>query len=122
VRLYQHDNGGWPKNIDTARPLSYGEKDKLSATRNEAETTIANGATQTQIRFLALVNTADRDGRFAAAARRGIEYLRQAQYGSGGWPQFYPLKEGYDTHIAFNDGAMIGAMRVLRDVACGRPP
>lgn len=44
------------------------------------------------------------------------------QHENGGWPQYHPLREGYYEHITFNDGAMIGALRVLRDVAVGRPP
>jgi PelA/Pel-15E family pectate lyase len=122
VLLYQHDNGGWPKNIDMARTLSDAEKDQLRATRNQAETTIDNGATHTQIRYLALVHAATGDERLADSARRGLEYLLKAQYENGGWPQFYPLIEGYYTHISFNDDAMIGAMRVLRDASASKQP
>jgi PelA/Pel-15E family pectate lyase len=122
VLLYQHDNGGWPKNVEMARVLSDADKDHLRTTRNNAETTIDNGATHTQIRFLALMHQTTGDERFADGARRGIEYLLKAQYENGGWPQYYPLREGYYTHITFNDGAMIGAMRVLRDAAKGQPP
>ena len=122
VLLYQSDNGGWPKNVEMARVLSDDDKDHLRATRNDAETTIDNGATHTQIRFLALVHEATGDDRYADSARRGIEYLLKAQYENGGWPQFYPLRKGYYTHITFNDGAMIGAMRILRDTSIGKPP
>ena len=69
-----------------------------------------------------MVHEANGDDRLADAARRGIEYLLKAQYENGGWPQFYPLIDGYYTHITFNDGAMIGTMRVLRDAASGKPP
>jgi hypothetical protein len=34
---------------------------------------------------------------------------------------FYPLIDGYCTHMKFRDGAMIGGMRVLRDAADGKP-
>jgi PelA/Pel-15E family pectate lyase len=122
VLLYQSDNGGWPKNVEMARVLFDDDKDHLLATRNEAETTIDNGATHTQIRFIALVHEATGDDRYADSARRGIEYLLKAQYENGGWPQFYPLQKGYYTHITFNDGAMVGAMRVLRDTSIGKPP
>jgi PelA/Pel-15E family pectate lyase len=122
VFLYQHDNGGWPKNVEMARVLSDADKEHLRTTRNEAETTIDNGATHTQIVYLARVHEATGSDRLADAARRGIENLLKAQYDNGGWPQFYPLRQGYYTHITFNDGAMIGAMRVLRDASVGKPP
>ena len=118
--LYQNDNGGWPKNIDMARKLSDAEKAKLQKTHNEPETLIDNGATWTQIRYLALVHSATGERRFADAAIRGINYLLEAQYANGGWPQFYPPKPGYYTHITFNDGAMMGVMNVLSDVAQNR--
>jgi PelA/Pel-15E family pectate lyase len=122
VLLYQNDSGGWPKNIDMARALSEEDKAQLRQTHGETETTIDNGATHTQIRYLAIVHAATGDERYAEAARRGIEYLLAAQYENGGWPQFYPLKKGYYTHITFNDGAMIGAMTILRDASIGKPP
>ena len=117
VLLYQNDNGGWPKNIEMSRKLSDNDKARLRATHNRSETIIDNGATWTQIRFLALVHAATGEKRFADAAERGLEYLLDAQYDNGGWPMIYPLREGYYTHITFNDGAMIGVMNLLRDVS-----
>ncbi|HKR21095.1 MAG TPA: pectate lyase, partial [Pyrinomonadaceae bacterium] len=40
---------------------------------------------------------------------------------NGGWPQFYPDLSGYYKHITFNDNAMIGVMKLLRDVAAVKP-
>ena len=122
VLLYQNDNGGWPKNIDMARKLTDADKARLRQTHNESETIIDNGATWSQIRFLALVHEATGDARFAAAAEHGIEFLLAAQYPNGGWPMIYPLRQGYYQHITFNDGAMIGVMNLLRDVAEGNRP
>ncbi|GAB3821939.1 hypothetical protein GCM10028895_25110 [Pontibacter rugosus] len=53
---------------------------------------------------------------------RGLDYLLEAQYDNGGWPQFYPIKKGYYEHITFNDGAMMGVMQLLRDVAQNKAP
>src|SRR5262249_34155115 len=35
---------------------------------------------------------------------------------------YFPLHEGYYTHITFNDDAMIGVMELLRDAAAGKEP
>lgn len=121
VLLYQHENGGWGKNIDLTREIPEAEKDEIRRKLDGTDTLIDNGATHTEIRYLARVYAATGDERFAEGCRRGIEYLLEAQYDNGGWPMFYPPKAGYYTHITFNDGAMIGAMRVLRDVAAGKP-
>lgn len=120
VLLYQNDNGGWPKNIDMAKQLSDAEKREVVRTHNRSQTIIDNGGTWTQIRFLALMHAATGDKRFADSALRGINYLLAAQYSNGGWPMIYPLRKGYYTHITFNDGAMIGVMNLLRDVAQNR--
>ena len=120
VLLYQNDNGGWPKNIDMARPLTDEQKARLVRDHNQSETIIDNGATWTQIRFLALMHAATGDQRYADAATRGIEFLLAAQYANGGWPMIYPLRRGYYSHVTFNDGAMMGVMNLLRDVAENR--
>lgn len=122
VLLYQHDNGAWAKNIDMAEALGDAERARILAEKTEDGTTLDNGATFTQIRYLARVHEAAPQDRFRAATLRGIDYLLEAQYDNGGWPQFYPLVPGYYEHVTFNDGAMIGVMTLLRDVAEGRSP
>ena len=118
--LYQYPSGGWPKNIDMAAPLTAAQKAEL-AERPHDDATIDNGATTTQIAFLARIHGVTQDARYRAAAERGIDYLLAAQYPNGGWPQYFPLRKGYYTHITFNDGAMIDTMTVLRDLAAARP-
>ena len=76
----------------------------------QAHSTIDNDATYTQMRYLARVFTATRLTRFQAAFRRGLDYLLKAQYPNGGWPQFYPLRDGYWSHITYNDDAMVGVL------------
>ncbi|MHA6279687.1 pectate lyase [Salinimicrobium sp. CAU 1759] len=123
VLLYQHDNGGWYKNIDMSNELSEKEKDSLrSLQAKEMGTTIDNGATHTQLRYLAKVYEATKKEAYKKAFLKGIDFLLEAQYPNGGWPQFYPLKKGYYEHITYNDGAMVGVMRLLRDVAKNEEP
>ncbi len=121
--LYQRDGGGWDKTIDMALALGPKARAQLEKQKGdpEAHSTIDNDATYTQMRYLAKVYTATRPaspemGRFAASFRRGLEYVLKAQYPNGGWPQFYPLRNGYWSHITYNDDAMIGVMETLRDV------
>ena len=118
VLLYQYPSGGWPKNIDLAKPLGAAEKAEL-AERPHDDSTIDNGATHTQIRFLARMAGESGDERYRAATLRGLDYLLAAQYPNGGWPQFFPLRKGYYTHITFNDDAMVRVLEVLRDTAAG---
>ncbi|MFL6337371.1 MAG: pectate lyase [Pyrinomonadaceae bacterium] len=123
--LYQRDVGGWPKNIDMAAPLSEKERAELlklkGETGNEAAATIDNNATFTQLEYLARVYTAQKQERHRAAFVKGLDYLLAAQYENGGWPQYYPLRKGYYTHITYNDNAMVGVLELLRDVARRKP-
>ena len=117
--LYQREIGGWDKNLDMAQPLTAEKRAALVREKTDpaAHSTIDNDATYTQLRYLARVFTATGEPRFAAAFRKGFQYLLKAQYPNGGWPQFYPLRDGYWSHITYNDDAMIGVMSLLRDIA-----
>lgn len=120
--LYQRASGGWLKNTDMAVVLSEGEKTRLREQKKQNDATIDNSATHTQLRYLARVVAAAGDKRYVEAFNRGLDYLFEAQYANGGWPQFYPNPSGYKKHITFNDDAMIGVMRLLRDIAHEKAP
>lgn len=113
VVRYQNVDGGWGKNIDPNLPFVKSE--------GSTESTIDNGATWTHLMFLARVVTATKEERFRKAFDTGLDYLLAAQYLNGGWPQYFPLRKGYYTHITFNDGAMIGVLELLRAVARRTP-
>jgi PelA/Pel-15E family pectate lyase len=121
VLLYQRNSGGWPKNIDMAASLSDREREQLSKQKAATDSTIDNGATYTQLVFLAKVHEVQPRSSHREAFLKGFDYLLKAQYDNGGWPQFYPDLSGYYRHITFNDGAMIGVMKLLRDVANAKP-
>jgi PelA/Pel-15E family pectate lyase len=126
VVLYQKDNGGWEKNIDMALMLTRQEREALAAKRSDiSETTIDNRTTYPQLAYLARMITASmlkqtppaNFPKYKDAFNRGLDYLLASQYDQGGFPQYFPLRGGYYTHITFNDDAMIGVLEVLRDVA-----
>ena len=116
VLLHQRSSGGWPKNTEMAVVFTAGGKSKLRAEKTRKDSTIDNGATCSQLRYLAKVCTATGNARFKAAFLKGVDYLLEAQYANGGWPQFYPFRGGYSNHITFNDGAMINVMNLLGDI------
>ncbi len=119
VLLYQHNNGGWSKNIDMAERLSEGERKQLLAEKSTGNTTIDNKATFTQMEYLLMVHEATGQDKYREAFIRGVDYLLDAQYENGGWPQYYPIRKGYYEHITYNDGAMIGVMQLLKKVGQG---
>jgi len=117
VLLYQRDIGGWPKNIQMQASLSETEKQELKALKSTSKgATTDNGATYNQMLFLSKVNRAQPDSRYVNSFLKGLDYLLEAQYESGGWPQFYPLKKGYYTHITYNDDSMVNILNILQNI------
>ncbi len=123
VLLYQRDIGGWPKDTKMQLVLTQAQKDALIAAKPSKAggyCTIDNGAVLYELTYLSKVYAAISDVAFKAEIKtgflKGIQYLLDAQYDNGGWPQFYPLRNGYWDHITYNDNAMVHVMNILRHV------
>lgn len=116
-------HGGWPKNHDWLGTVNWEE---IEAYRQSGYgETIDNSATTGELQFLAKYIAANKDGnkdldQTKMAFRHGIEYLLEAQYDNGGWPQFYPQHtvktEYYSRHITFNDDAMVNVMKLFQHI------
>ncbi|WP_299097352.1 pectate lyase [uncultured Winogradskyella sp.] len=114
VLLYQRNIGGWPKNVQMHLPLSQAEKEELLKQKEtNEETTTDNGATIQEMLFLSKIYAQTKDERYKNAFLKGLGYILEAQYDNGGWPQFYPLKKGYYSHITYNDNSMVNIMNML---------
>ena len=122
VLLYQAENGGWEKGRNKLKALSESEREAIAARKSRMRTTIDNRATYLEIRFLARIYEATRKEEYKTGAIRGMEYLLRAQYPNGGWPQYYPLRDGYWSDITFNDYAMTNVLELMRDIARGKEP
>jgi len=121
VLQHQSRDGGWPKNTDLASAPAAAES-RAGAAADVVSSTIDNNGTTLPMQFLALVADATGGTTYRTAFTRGLDYLLAAQYANGGWPQFFPLREGYYSRITYNDNAMVNVLTLLRDVAAGRPP
>ena len=110
VLTWQTLHGSWPKNQDTASEPFDGNSDNLRGTFD-------NGATTNELRFLVSAFRATKEPRYRNAFLKGLSHILEAQYPTGGWPQFYPLSKKYSRHITFNDDVMIRILELLRDVS-----
>lgn len=122
VLMLQNPNGGWPKNI-----RFYGDTlnaDRVAKYKAEyadvEETTIDNGATYSEMLFVAKMYQATKDEKYRTSFLKGLAFLHALQYPNGGFKQFARTK-GYYTHITYNDNAMLGVMQLMNAVACGNP-
>jgi len=120
VLLYQSSVGAWPKNTDLFARATASDIEILNS--GGKGNTIDNDATTLPMRFIALVAQASGDRKYRESFLRGLDYLFAAQYENGGWPQFYPLREGYFSRITYNDNAMMNVMSLLRDIAAEKEP
>jgi len=134
VMKYQFPSGGWAKNTDWHLSTPGATEAKQLVwnqihSDNGVGSTIDNGATTSELLFLAKIYKATKKKAYREALLKGIDYLLAAQYDNGGWPQYYPHKpknnEGhpfYSDHITFNDNAMVFVMQTLRSIANEQAP
>jgi len=119
--LFQKNNGGWPKNYDFFAILTPEQAAIVKAGKSETNTTFDNGNTYTQIAALAIAYKATNIEKYKTGCLKGLQFILQAQYKNGGWPQYYPIeKNNYSSHITYNDGAMMGIMLLLKDILDGK--
>lgn len=121
IILFQKVNGGWTKNYDMRSILTEEQKQAVINAKEETNTTFDNGATHSQVQYLADVYYKTGIDKYKEACMKGIEFILEAQYDNGGFPQYYPDKSGYRKYITFNDGAMIGVMGVLHRIVMNKP-
>ena len=106
-------------------PINYNlkqtpEQEKLALdSKNFTDATIDNNHTVRETRYLLQAFKKTGNPTYFEGARKGIDYLLQAQYANGGWPQFYPDRKTYRHDITFNDNAMTNVMNLMKDISKG---
>ncbi len=120
VLRFQSTAGGWPKNVDLLAPIDDAALAEIQ--RGGKANTFDNQGTTLPLRFIAVAAAATDDARCRIAVARGLDYIFASQYSNGGFPQFFPLRQGYYSRITYNDGAMVNVLELLRDVAAAKPP
>jgi len=121
VLLYQRDIGGWPKNTPFHKPLSEGEKATVLEDKDKSDAIFDNGATTTEMRFMAKMFSKTGNDSYKASFEKGLRFILEAQYENGGWPMFYPLRKGYYKHITFNDDATFRLMNLIKEIIAKKP-
>ncbi len=119
VLLAQKTIGGWEKNKPYHKPFTQEEQEHYQSSKNDIGATFDNGATTTEMLFLAKVYSQSQIESYKNAFEKALNYIFVSQYSNGGWPQFYPVRTGsvsYSGHITYNDDAMVNIMNFLKRV------
>lgn len=123
ILSYQTPTGGWSKAVDYTKgprqPGTHWTSQKGDAWHYCG--TFDNRSTTEQIKLLAGVATTTKREDAKAGAIRGIQYLLEAQFPNGGWPQNYPVESGYHEAITLNDNAMVHVLEVLLAITSRKP-
>jgi PelA/Pel-15E family pectate lyase len=125
---FQTPAGGWSKNTPRDGALRQPGQPYVASHAKAAPDDVSwgwvgtfdNDATTTEMRFLARVAQAAPNAAYQASFLRGLQYIFDAQYPNGGWPQVYPLQGGYHDAITYNDDAMVDIVKLLSAVARGK--
>lgn len=121
---WQMEHGGWTKNWPHIyeRPWD-GTEPRSEWIENGVELgTIDNDATIKEILFLAEVYRETGDKKYKDSVEKGLEFLFQLQYDTGGFAQVYPSRGNYSDYVTFNDEAMINVLEMMDDIVENRYP
>jgi len=119
----QHWSGGWHYMIDFERVGTQEWYDNVASQQaqgmeewryNFLNCTFDDGATTEPIMFLLRLYMKTLDPAYKAALDRGLDFIMEAQYPNGGWPQHYPLDDErtpagfpkYPAYYTLNDGVL----------------
>lgn len=117
VLSYQTVLGGWSKRTDMQQVRKPGQ---LAGSERAYIPTFDNGATSTQIRWLAAYYpkaAATDQANIRSALTQAVQFVLRAQYPNGGFPQSYPLRGSYHDAVTLNDNVMTDLLNLLWDIA-----
>ncbi len=99
----QKKTGGWDRKFDFSTPYSH------------EYCTFDDNSTQGTLRFLMALDMIIKKKSLINAVEKGLRFMLESQYETGGWPQWYPLRGGYHDFYTFNDNAMNDCINVMID-------
>jgi PelA/Pel-15E family pectate lyase len=122
VLLFQRTNGGWPKDYDMLAVLTDSQRAIVVQTRDSEDTSYDNGNIHSQVEYLAQAYTQESNSTWRAACERGFDFIIRSQYANGGFPQRFPNPKSFHANITFNDGVMVGIVRLLQKASEAKMP
>jgi len=122
---WQMDHGGWTKHMEEKYKTRWdgkAERTEQFGPNGEELGSIDNGATITQMRFIAKVYRETKIPKLKKSFLKGLDFLFTMQYETGGFPQVYPKRARpdeiiyYSNYVTYNDNAMINVLNMFDDI------
>ena len=107
----QRTVGGWDHRVNVAH-LAPGA---AAPARLKGHCTFDDDITQGAIDFLMDLDRTLDEPWLDDGVRLGLAFLLKSQFPNGAWPQWYPLRGGYQDYYTFNDNTINDCIRVLLD-------
>jgi hypothetical protein len=100
--------GGWRYLVDVE-----GLSRDAELPRPENSGVFDDNTTQGTLTFLINLDKAVDEPWLDKSIERGLDFVVEAQYDNGGWPQIYPLAGGYHDYYTFNDNVINDCIRLM---------
>lgn len=118
----QLPSGAWPKHVYYPQLTDQEFEQAKKAIENPASGTIANKATLTEIHFMSNMFQATAQRKYRRAAEKGIDYILQSQYATGGWPECSLSTVERDRSVSFAGGTMVNVLQFLAEIVAQKEP
>ena len=124
VLSWQLPSGGWSKHMPDIYHRYWDGREAqaydYTYKGNVPIGTIDNGMTTSEIDFLIGVYAHRQDEEIRRGIYKGIDFLLEMQYESGGFPQVYPAQDAYSSQyendVTFNDDAMVNVLTLFKRI------
>lgn len=105
----QRKEGGWDHRVDVAHLTPNAETPQ----RKSGHCTFDDDITQEAITFLMELDEELDEPWLDESVQLALQFMMEAQFDNGAWPQWYPLRGGYHDYYTYNDNAINDCIRVM---------
>ena len=105
----QREEGGWDHRVDVAHLEAVSKWPERRSGRCTFDDDISQGA----LTFLMKLDEELDESWLDDSIKLALDFIIEAQFDNGAWPQWYPLRGGYHDYFTFNDDAINNCIRVM---------
>lgn len=105
----QREEGGWDHRVDVAHL----EAESKWPERRSGRCTFDDDISQGALTFLMNLDEELDESWLDDSIKLALNFIMEAQFDNGAWPQWFPLRGGYHDYYTFNDDAINDCIRVM---------